>query len=78
VDIGGRTAGRRSRADRRNSGEAFRPQGGGLRRAKAWESLGRGRGTLGTNVEELDRANLVGHCEHGGPPRPSTGDAKIG
>jgi hypothetical protein len=32
----GRTAGRRPRADRRNSDEAFRPQGGDLRRAKAW------------------------------------------
>jgi hypothetical protein len=32
---GGRTAGRRPRADRRNSGKAFRPQGGGLRLGKA-------------------------------------------
>jgi hypothetical protein len=31
----GRTAGKRSRADQKNSGEAFRPWGGGLRRAKA-------------------------------------------
>jgi hypothetical protein len=52
----GRTAGRRSLADRRNSGEAFRPRGGGLRRAKAWTSLSRGRGTLGINTGELDQA----------------------
>jgi hypothetical protein len=46
----GRTAGRRPRADQRNSGEGFRPQGGELRRAKAWDSFSRGRGTLGTNT----------------------------
>jgi hypothetical protein len=57
----GRTAERRSRAGRSNSGEAFRPRGGGLRRAKAWASFSRGRGTLGTNAEELDRAKSVGH-----------------
>jgi hypothetical protein len=57
----GRTVGRRPRADRRNSGEGFRPRGGGLRRAKAWDSFSRGRGTLGTNVGALDRANLAGH-----------------
>jgi hypothetical protein len=48
-------------ADRRNSGEAFRPQGGGLRRAKAWESFSRGRGDTGTYTGELDRAKLAGH-----------------
>jgi hypothetical protein len=47
--------------DRRNSGEGFRPRGGGLRRAKAWDSFSRGRGTLGTNTGALDRAKLVGH-----------------
>jgi hypothetical protein len=57
----GRTARRGSRADRRNSSEAFRPQGGGLRRTKAWASFSRGRGTLGTNAGELDRAKLAGH-----------------
>jgi hypothetical protein len=57
----GRTARRRPRADRRNSGEAFRPQGGGLRRAKAWESFSRGRGDIGTYTGELDRAKLVSH-----------------
>jgi hypothetical protein len=55
----GRTAGRRSQADRRSSGETFRPRGGGLRRAKAWASFS--RGTLGTNTGELDRAKSVGH-----------------
>jgi hypothetical protein len=57
----GSTAGRRPRADRRNSGEAFRPQGGGLRRAKAWESFSRGSGDTGTYTGELDRAKLFGH-----------------
>jgi hypothetical protein len=57
----GRTAERGSRAGRSNSGEAFRPRGGGLRRAKAWASFSRGRGTLGTNVGELDRAKLAAH-----------------
>jgi hypothetical protein len=58
---GGRTTGRRFRADRRNSGEAFRPQGGGLRRVKAWESFSRGRGDTRTYTRELDRAKLAGH-----------------
>jgi hypothetical protein len=57
----GRTAERGSRAGRRSSGEAFRPRGGGLRRTKAWVSFSRGRGTLGTNARELDRANSDGH-----------------
>jgi hypothetical protein len=60
-DREGRTAGRRPRAGRRNSGEGFRPRGGGLRRAKAWDSFSRGRGTLGTNTGALGRANLTGH-----------------
>jgi hypothetical protein len=55
----GRTAGGRPQADRRSSGEAFRPQGGGLRRAKAWASFS--RGTLRTNIGELDRAKSAGH-----------------
>jgi hypothetical protein len=54
-------AGRRPRADRRNSGEGFLSRGGGLRRAKAWDSFSRGRGTLGTNAGALGQANLVGH-----------------
>jgi hypothetical protein len=57
----GRTVGKRSWADRRNSGEAFRPRGGALRRAKAWASFNRGRGTLGTNAGELDQAKSAGH-----------------
>jgi hypothetical protein len=65
----GRTAGRRSRVDRRNSGEGFRPRGGDLRRAKAWESFSRGRGDTGTYTGELDRAKLAGH-------RASTADRR--
>jgi hypothetical protein len=53
--------GRRPRADRRNSGEGFRPQGGGLRRAKAWKGFNRGRGDTGTYTGALDRAKLAGH-----------------
>jgi hypothetical protein len=54
-------AGRKPRADRRNSGEGFWPRGGGLRRAKAWEGFSRGRGDTRTYTEALDRAKLVGH-----------------
>jgi hypothetical protein len=57
----GRTAGRKPRADRRNSGEGFRPRGGGLRRAKAWEGFSRGRGDTGTYTGALDLAKLAGH-----------------
>jgi hypothetical protein len=57
----GRMAVRRSRADRRSSGEAFRSRGRGLSHAKAWASFGRGRGTLGTYSRELDRAKSAGH-----------------
>jgi hypothetical protein len=57
----GGMAGKRPWAHRRNSGEGFRPRGGGLRRAKAWDSFSRGRGTLGTNARALGRANLAGH-----------------
>jgi hypothetical protein len=52
---------RKPRADRSNSGEPFRPQGGDLRHAKAWASFSRGRGTIGTNAGELDRAKSAGH-----------------
>jgi hypothetical protein len=61
TDRGGRTAGRKPRADRRNSCEGFRPQGGDLRRAKAWEGFSRGRGDTGTYIRALDRAKLAGH-----------------
>jgi hypothetical protein len=57
----GRTTGRRSRVDRRDSGEAFWPRGGGLRRAKAWASFSRGRGDTGTYSGELDQAKSAGH-----------------
>jgi hypothetical protein len=46
----GGMAGKRPRADRRNSDEGFRPHGGGLRRAKALDSFSRRRDTLGTNT----------------------------
>jgi hypothetical protein len=61
ADRGGRTAGRKPRADRRNSGEGFRPRGGGLRHAKAWEGFSRGRGDTGTYTGALDRAKLASH-----------------
>jgi hypothetical protein len=57
----GGMAGKRPQADRRNSCEGFRPRGGGLRHAKAWDSFSRGRGTLGTSARALGRANLAGH-----------------
>jgi hypothetical protein len=60
-DREGTTAGRRPRAGRRNFSEGFRPRGGGLRRAKAWDSFSRGRGTLGTNTGALAWANLASH-----------------
>jgi hypothetical protein len=57
----GRTAVRKPRAGRRNSGEPFRPRGGGLRRAKALANFSRGRGDTGTYFGELDRAKSTGH-----------------
>jgi hypothetical protein len=57
----GRTAERRSRAGRSNSGEESRPRGGGLRRAKALANFSRDRGTLGTNTGELDLAKSASH-----------------
>jgi hypothetical protein len=65
----GRTAKRGSQAGRSNSGEAFWPRGRGLRRVKALANLSRGRGTLGTNAGELDRAQSAGH-------RASTADRR--
>jgi hypothetical protein len=65
----GRTAVRRSRAGRRNSGEQFRPRGGDLRRAKALASFIRGRGDIGTYSGELDRAKSAGY-------RASTADRR--
>jgi hypothetical protein len=46
----GGMAGKRPRAGWRNSSEGFRPRGEGSRRAKAWDSFSRGRGTLGTKA----------------------------
>jgi hypothetical protein len=57
----GGMVGKRPRADRRNSGEGFRPRGGGLRHAKAWDSFNIGRGTLGTNAGALGRSNFASH-----------------
>jgi hypothetical protein len=52
---------RRSQADRRNSGEPFRPRGGDLRCAKALANFSRGRGDTGTYSRELDRAKSASH-----------------
>jgi hypothetical protein len=52
---------RRSRAGQSNSGEAFQPRGGDLRRAKAWASFSRGKGDTGTFSGELDRAKSADH-----------------
>jgi hypothetical protein len=51
----------RSRADRSNSGEPFRPRGGDLRHAKACDSFSRGTGDTGNYSGELDRAKSAGH-----------------
>jgi hypothetical protein len=51
----------RPRAGQSNSGERFRPRGGDLRRAKALANFSRGKGTIGTNAGELDRAKSAGH-----------------
>jgi hypothetical protein len=52
---------REFRAGRRNSGEQFRPQGGDLRRAKAWAGFSRGRGDTGNYSGELDRNKSASH-----------------
>lgn len=57
----GRTAVRKSRAGRRNSGEPFRPQGGDLRRAKALANFSRGRGDTGAYSGEPYQAKSAGH-----------------
>jgi hypothetical protein len=64
------------RAGRGNSGEGFRPRGGGLRRAKAWTNFSRARGTPRAVAGALDRANLAGHRagaadRHDQPPTKS-------
>jgi hypothetical protein len=62
---------RESRAGRRNSGERFRPRGGGgdLGRAKALANFSRGRGDTGNYSGELDRAKSADH-------RASTADRR--
>jgi hypothetical protein len=57
----GRTAVRRPRAGRSNSGEPFRPRGGDLRRARTLASFSRGRDDTGTYSGELDRAKSADH-----------------
>jgi hypothetical protein len=57
----GRTAEERLRAGRGNSGEESRPRRGGLRRARAWTSFSRARGTSGTDEGVLDWTNSAGH-----------------
>jgi hypothetical protein len=44
-----------------NSGEEFRSGRGGLRRAKAWASYDRVRGTLRANTRARVRAKSAGH-----------------
>jgi hypothetical protein len=61
MDREGRTAVRRSRASRTNSGEPFRPRGGDLRRSKASANFSRGRGDTGAYSDELDQAKSAGH-----------------
>jgi hypothetical protein len=65
----GRTALRRSRAGRGNSGERFQPRGGDLRRAKALAGFSRDKGDTGNYSGELDRAKSAGH-------RASTADRR--
>jgi hypothetical protein len=67
--------GRRPQAGRRNSGEGFQPQGGGLRRTKAWDSFSRGRGTLGINTgaRAVDR-----HGRTPAKPKLAAHRAKLG
>jgi hypothetical protein len=57
----GRTAVRRPRTGRRNSGEPFRPRGGDLGHAKTLTNFSRGRGDTGNYSSELDRATSAGH-----------------
>jgi hypothetical protein len=66
---GHESTGREGRTAVRNSGEPFRPRGGGFRRAKALASFSRGRGDTGTYSGELDRAKSAGH-------RASTADRR--
>jgi hypothetical protein len=56
----GRTTGKRLRAGRGNSGEGFRSRGGGLRRARSWDSFSRARGTSGTDTGALGRTKSAG------------------
>jgi hypothetical protein len=65
----GRTAVRKPRAGRSNSGEPFRPRGGGLRCTKALANFSRGRGNTGTCSGELNRAKSASH-------RASTADRR--
>jgi hypothetical protein len=65
----GRTAVRKPRVGRSNSGEPFRPRGGDLRRAKALANFSRGRGDTGTYSGELNQAKSAGH-------RSSTADRR--
>jgi hypothetical protein len=44
-----------------NSGKEFRPRRGGFRRAKAWASYSRVRGTLQTKTEARGRAKTTGY-----------------
>jgi hypothetical protein len=64
------------------SGEEFRPQGEGLRHARAWTNFSRARGTPGTDAGALDYTNLASHRagtadRHGQTPmKPKLADDK--
>jgi hypothetical protein len=72
-------AGKRPRVGRRNSGEGFRPRGGGLRRTKAWDSFSRARGNSRIDAGALGQTKSVGHrvgaTDHHGrtPAKPKLG-----
>jgi hypothetical protein len=78
----GRIAEGELRASRGCSGEEFRPQGGGLRRARAWTNFSRARGMPGTDEGALDQTNLAGHrtgaadCHARTPAKPKLADDK--
>jgi hypothetical protein len=62
---------RKSWADRGNSGERFRPQGGDLRCTKDLANFSRGTGDIGNYFGELNRTKSAGH-------RASTSEGEIG
>jgi hypothetical protein len=57
----GKTMEKRLRAGWGNSGEGFRSRGGGLRRARAWDSFSRARRTSGNDAGALGRTKSADH-----------------